>query len=117
MDAAKIDWTYPNRLIGVGDATKLVMNKEYLGRWDMILINLPHRTLELLPLLLPFLDNSSPSLIRARIVVEEENIEETNKIIQQLLPKCIQTKPRPKLKIKRDYSSKLRLCSFEAWLE
>tara|TARA_B100001996_G_scaffold369910_1_gene343802 strand:+ start:1092 stop:2267 length:1176 start_codon:yes stop_codon:yes gene_type:complete len=117
MDAAKIDWTYPNRLIGVGDATKLVMNKEYLGRWDMILINLPHRTLELLPLLLPFLDNSSPSLIRARIVVEEENIEETNKIIQELLPKCIRTKPRPKLKIKRDYSSKLRLCSFEAWLE
>ena len=78
---------------------------------------MPHRTLELLPLIIPLLDTSSPSLIRGRIVVEEKDIDITNKIIQEILPNCIPDKPKPKLTIKRDYSSKLRLCSFEAWLK
>ena len=116
-EAVDVEWVYPNRLVGTGDVVKLVTNTEYLGRWDMILINLPHRTLELLPLIIPLLDTTSTSLIRGRIVVEEKDIDTTNKIIQQILPKCIPNKPKPKLIIKRDYSSKLRLCSFEAWLE
>ncbi len=116
-EAVDVEWVYPNRLVGTGDVVKLVTNTEYLGRWDMILINLPHRTLELLPLIIPLLDTSSASLIRGRIVVEEKDIDTTNKIIQEILPKCIHNKPKPKLTIKRDYSSKLRLCSFEAWLE
>lgn len=113
----KIDWIYPNRLIGIADATELVLKPEYLGKWDMILINLPHRTLELLPQLIPLLDNTSHSLIRGRLIVEEKEIERTNKIIHHLLPKCIPNKPKPELKIKRDYGPTLRLCSFEAWLE
>ena len=83
----------------------------------MILINLPHRTLELLPQLIPLIDNTSSSLIRGRVIVEEKEIERTNKIIQQLLPDCILNKPKPKLKIKRDYGPTLRLCSIEAWLK
>ncbi|MAV60220.1 MAG: hypothetical protein CMA13_02850 [Euryarchaeota archaeon] len=116
-EASEVEWIYPNRLAGAGDVAELVTNREYLGRWDMILINLPHRTLELLPLIIPLLDTSSPSLIRGRIVVEEKDIDITNKIIQDILPNCIPDKPKPKLTIKRDYSSKLRLCSFEAWLK
>ena len=115
--AKKIDWVYPNRLIGTADATDLVSNPEYLGKWDMILINLPHRTLELLPQLIPLIDNTSSSLIRGRLIVEEKEIERTNKIIQQLLPDCISNKPKPELKVKRDYGPTLRLCSFEAWLK
>ena len=115
--AKKIGWIYPNRLIGTADATDLVLNQEYLGKWDMILINLPHRTLELLPQLIPLIDNTSSSLIRGRLIVEEKEIERANKIIQQLLPDCISNKPKPELKVKRDYGPTLRLCSFEAWLK
>ena len=113
----KVDWVYPNRLIGIADVMDLVLCPEYLGKWDMILINLPHRTLELLPKLIPLLDNRSHSLIRGRLIVEEKDIERTNQIIRQLLPEYILNKPKPELKIKRDYGPTLRLCSFEAWLK
>ena len=62
-------------MIGIADAMELISCPEYLGKWDMILINLPHRTLELLPQLIPLLDNTSQSLIRGRLIVEEKEIE------------------------------------------
>ena len=40
-----------------------------------------------------------------------------NQKINQILPPITTGKPRPELKIKRDYNSALRLCSFEAWIE
>jgi len=44
-------------------------------------------------------------------------IELANKKINASLPPIESGKSRPELKIKRDYSSALRLCSFEAWIE
>jgi hypothetical protein len=73
--------------------------------------------LELLPKLLTLLDTNSPSLIRGRVVVEESNIDSINKKLNLILPNILQGSKKPELQIKRDYSSKLRLCSFEAWLE
>jgi len=40
-----------------------------------------------------------------------------NKKINDILPPIAAGKPKPELIIKRDYSSSLRLCSFEAWIE
>ena len=107
---------YPNRLVGVADATVVAKNKNYIGKWDLLMINLPHKTLELLPYLLPLIDNNSPSLIRGRIIIEESKIEYTNKILHEILPDLLPGSKSLSLKIKRDYSAKLRLCSFEAWL-
>jgi tRNA G37 N-methylase Trm5 len=115
-DSGNIDWMYPNRLVGVADATVVAKNKNYIGKWDLLMINLPHKTLELLPYLLPLIDNNSPSLIRGRIIIEESKIEYTNKILHEILPDLLPGSKSLSLKIKRDYSAKLRLCSFEAWL-
>ena len=83
----------------------------------MVLVNLPHRTIEFLPALIPLLNRSNVSLIRGRVIVAESDIQSANKKINEILPPIVASKPKPELKIKRDYSSALRLCSFEAWIE
>ena len=88
----------------------------YAGKWDLLIVNLPHRTIEILPSLIPLLDLTSPSMVRGRAIVSESEIEATNGAIRDALPSLLDGTPRPTLRIKRDYSSVLRLCSFEAWL-
>jgi len=56
-------------------------------------------------------------MIRGRVIVAESEIPLINQKINQILPALAVGKPKPELKIKRDYSSALRLCSFEAWIE
>ncbi len=105
-----------DRIAGLADATELQHNPELIGRWDLLLVNLPHRTIEFLPALIPLLDRTNTSMIRGRVIVAESEIEDANEAIQNALPPRLQGTPDPTLKIKRDYSSTLRLCSFEAWI-
>ena len=114
--AIELQQVHENRLVGLADALTLSENQEIAGKWDLVLVNLPHRTIEFLPAIIPLLDRSSPSMIRGRVVVEESEIEQANQTIRAMLPNLMPDKPQPSLKIKRDYSSSLRLCSFEAWV-
>jgi len=107
---------HEDRIVGLADATELQHNAELTGHWDLLLVNLPHRTIELLPSLVPLLDRTEPSLVRGRVIVAESEIEDANEAIRETLPPRIQGTSEPTLKIKRDYSSTLRLCSFEAWI-
>ena len=107
---------YDDRLAGVFDATKLRNDPDLVGKWDLVLVNLPHRTIELLPEIIPLLDLDTPSLIRGRVVVPEEEIAEVNRELVRILPPLLEGEPLPSLQVKRDYSSSLRLCSFEAWI-
>lgn len=105
-----------DRIAGLADATELQHNPELIGRWDLLLVNLPHRTIEFLPALTPLLDRTNTSMIRGRVIVAESEIEDANEAIQNALPHRLQGTPEPTLKIKRDYNSTLRLCSFQAWI-
>ena len=82
----------------------------------MLLVNLPHRTIEFLPSLVPLLGRTGPSMVRGRIIAAESEIDQANEAIRKALPPRLQGTPEPTLRIKRDYSSTLRLCSFEAWI-
>ena len=114
--AIELQQVHENRLVGLADALTLSENQEIAGKWDLVLVNLPHRTIEFLPSIIPLLDRSSPSMIRGRVIVEESEIEQANQTIRAMLQNLMPDKPQPSLKIKRDYSSSLRLCSFEAWV-
>ena len=74
-------------------------------------------TSEFLPKIIPLLNRKNISLIRGRVIVAESDIKYANEQINQILPPIASGKPKPQLKIKRDYSSTLRLCSFEAWID
>ena len=115
-EPAPIARFHEDRITGLADATELQHNPELTGRWDMLLVNLPHRTIELLPSLVPLLDRTGPSMVRGRVIVAETEIEDANEAIRETLPLRLSGTPEPSLRIKRDYSSTLRLCSFEAWI-
>tara|TARA_B100001250_G_C19758994_1_gene771534 strand:+ start:374 stop:1546 length:1173 start_codon:yes stop_codon:yes gene_type:complete len=111
-----ISMVYEDRVVGIADAIELGEDESLAGRWDLVLVNLPHRTIELLPALVPLLDRTSPSMIRGRVVVPESEIGNADEQIKSSLPRILPGYPEPSLKVKRDYSSSLRLCSFEAWI-
>ena len=116
-ESKPIEQYYDDRIVGQADATKLSGNSKYSGKWDLVLVNLPHRTIEFLPKIIPLLNRNNISLIRGRVIVAESDIKYANEQINQILPPIASGKPKPQLKIKRDYSSTLRLCSFEAWID
>ena len=107
---------FPDRIVGVADATELSSIAEMSNSWDMLVVNLPHKTIDLLPRIIHLLDNESPSLIRGRVIVAESDIEQTIKKLVEITSPLYPDPPSVNLKVKRDYSSTLRLCSFEAWL-
>lgn len=107
---------FPDRIVGVADATELSSIAEMSNSWDMLVVNLPHKTIDLLPRMIHLLDNESPSLIRGRVIVAESDIEQTIKKLVEITSPLYPGPPSVNLKVKRDYSSTLRLCSFEAWL-
>ena len=116
MEPAPISRIFEDRIIGVADAMQLQTNPELTGRWDLLIVNLPHRTLNILHSLVPLLDRESPSMVRGRVIVPEKEIENANQSIRRDLPDSLGGFPDPTLRVKRDYSSKLRLCSFQAWI-
>ena len=111
-----ISMVFDDRIIGVADATKLCENPELTDRWDLLIVNLPHRTIEMLSSLAPLLNRKNISMVRGRVIAPESGIEEANHAIRTILPDTPEGFPDPILRIKSDYSSKLRLCSFHAWV-
>tara|TARA_B100000674_G_scaffold223382_1_gene183221 strand:- start:64 stop:1242 length:1179 start_codon:yes stop_codon:yes gene_type:complete len=115
-EPAPISRIFDDRIIGVADAMQLRTNPEFVGVWDLLIVNLPHRTLDILHSLVPLLNRETPSVVRGRVIVSENEIEYANLSINRDLPDSLEGYPEPTLKIKSDYSSKLRLCSFQAWI-
>tara|TARA_B100000029_G_scaffold498696_1_gene567895 strand:+ start:2060 stop:3154 length:1095 start_codon:yes stop_codon:yes gene_type:complete len=115
-EPAPVSRLHDDRIVGLADANELSLNPNLTGRWDLLLVNLPHRTIELLPSLAPLLDRAGPSMIRGRVIAAESEIQEANETIRTALPPRLQGTAEPSLRVKRDYSSTMRLCSFEAWI-
>ncbi|MBI87447.1 MAG: hypothetical protein CMB67_00245 [Euryarchaeota archaeon] len=113
---SNISRIFPDRFAGIADATRLCEDPELTGSWDLLIVNLPHKTIDLLPFMVPLLDRSEPSMVRGRVIASDSDMEEANIALRNNLPPTLIGKPAPKLKVKRDYSSTLRLCSFEAWI-
>ena len=116
MEPTTIRRMFDDRIVGVADAMDLAKHPEFRAKWDMLIVNLPHRTIDILPSLVGLLDTSSTSIVRGRAIVAESEIDAANKAICAALPPRLEGSDEPSLSIKRDYSSSLRLCSFQAWI-
>jgi tRNA G37 N-methylase Trm5 len=64
----------PDLLIGNLDALSIPLDKSQQGRWDVLLVNLPHDSLDHLPSLIPLLRTNSPSLIRGWSIIPQEEV-------------------------------------------
>ncbi len=107
----------PGRFVGIGDALTLADEPALAGRFDLLLVNLPHDTLRHLPHLLPLLRRGSTSLVRGWVVAPEDDIDEINAELLELLRPLAQGAPPPILEQRRAYNVTEWLCRFEAWLD
>ena len=101
--------------IGQGDALTLKDNTELVGKFDILLMNLPHDTIEHLPKLLPLLNKNNKTLLKGWVVLEESQITNAEDQLFEIIRGMRPSSP-PKLEIRRQYSSTKVLTRFESWL-
>ena len=106
----------PGWRVGVADALELTNNYELRESTDLLLINLPHDTMEHLPHLLPLLRKGSPVLVRGWVIANEEDIPGLNNQLQEQLNPVMEGMPIPVIEQRRQYNTTEWLCRFEAWL-
>jgi hypothetical protein len=92
---------------GVADAGQLEKRKVPMDFWNLLIINLPHKFLRFLPLLLPLMDSSKPYVVRGRLVCGDDEIPHIKTKISEDLPdgSDIIIDPRS------EYSPSSKLCS------
>lgn len=94
--------------IDCADARLLHQRSELRGRFDLLLVNIPHDTLEHLPTLMPLLNDGG--VVRGWVVVEDENLEVATKTLQEIVGQAVEIEAR------RSYSASANLCRFESKL-
>ena len=92
---------------GVADARELLEMNLPIGIWNLLIINLPHKFIDFLPLLLPLLDSSKPYVVRGRLVCGNEEIEDIRSLISQYFPDGSDVVVDPR----SEYSPNTKLCS------
>lgn len=107
----------PGWTVGLADALELKDDSQLRERTDILLVNLPHDTMEHIPHLLPLLRKGSPTLVRGWVIAHEESIPELNVRLQDLLQPVLEGAPIPVIEQRRQYNSTEWLCRFEAWLQ
>ena len=107
----------PGWKVGVADALELSSNPTLKGSTDLLLINLPHDTMEHLMHLIPLLRKGSPTLVRGWLIANEDNIPDLNIKLQEQLCPIMEGMPVPVIEQRRQYNTTEWLCRFEAWLE
>ncbi len=101
--------------VGLGDALTLKDKPELVGKFDILLMNLPHDTIDHLPKLLPLLNKNNKTLLKGWLVLEESEIKEAENRIFQIIEERNPSSP-PKLEIRRQYNSTKVLTRFESLL-
>ncbi len=66
----------PGVFVGCMDASQILTRANQCGRWDALLVNLPHQTLNLLPALLPLLRPEGPVRICGWTIIPESEVND-----------------------------------------
>ena len=88
------------------DARTLHERSELCSKFDLLLVNIPHDTLEHLPKLTPLLNDGGT--VRGWIVLEEEEFDSAQETLKKILGKAVE------IDVRRSYSATANLCRFES---
>ena len=88
------------------DARTLHERSELCGKFDLLLVNIPHDTLEHLPDLLPLLNDGGT--VRGWAVIEEEDLQDARESLANTLGESVE------IEVRRSYSATANLCRFES---
>ena len=98
------------------NALHLTDKEELKGRFDVLLVNLPHDTINHLSHLLPLLQENTPALLRGWLVAEESLLKESEEKLNNILTSKQLRSPLT-LEIRRQYSTNKVLTRFSVILE
>ena len=98
------------------DGRKLIEDSENKGFYDLLLVNLPHSTLEHLPLLIGLLNNNSTSLLRAWCIIDSKEIENVKKQITDMFNSLKYSISQINVNSARSYSPTQIYANIEVWL-
>ena len=98
--------THPSAIIECTDARGLKDRSEMRGKYDLLLVNIPHDAIEHLPDLLPLVRTTG--MIRGWAIIEQSDFQEAQQHLRNLLG------PETILETRRSYSASADLCRFEA---
>ena len=101
---------------GVHDALTLIENPNLVQQFDVLLMNLPHDTIDHLPSLLPLLRQDSPTLLRGWVVLEQKEIPATEARLEEIISSMNPGPNSCTLEIRRQYSTTKVLTRFTSWL-
>ncbi len=101
---------------GLADALSLAENPNLVRQFDLLLMNLPHDTIDHLPRLLPLLRDDSPTLLRGWVVLEEVEIPAAEARLGEIIASMQPSPNSCELEIRRQYSTTKVLTRFTAWL-
>jgi len=102
--------------IGVRDALTLTKDSDLVGKYDVLLVNLPHETVTHLPHLIGLLKVGSPTLVRGWLVASESEISNLTDELQTIFPHRLEGSPLVEVERRTQYNTTDWLCRFEAWL-
>ncbi len=88
------------------DARELKERAELCNHYDLLLVNIPHESLQHLPSLLPLL--RSGGVVRGWAIVDDTEFENTKVQLHNMIGS------EANLEIRRSYSATSNLCRFEA---
>ena len=97
------------------DARKLIENPKNGGLFDLLLVNLPHSTIEHLPLLVRLLNNNSTAILRAWSIIESEKIKQIEDDIKKLFTSLKYPISKIIVKPVRTYSPTQVYAKIEIW--
>lgn len=75
----------PGVFVGCMDALQIPNRAEQCGRWDALLVNLPHQTLNLLPALLPLLRPEGPMRICGWTIIPESEVNNLSNNLSRMV--------------------------------
>ena len=97
---------HPSATIECTDARLLKERSEMCNKYDLLLVNIPHDTLEHLPELIPLVRPNG--IVRGWAVIDDSDFDNAQKRLYNILG------PEAILEIRRSYSASANLCRFEA---
>ena len=97
---------HPGTTIECVDARELKERPEMCDHYDLLLVNIPHDSLQHLPHLLPLLRPGG--VVRGWAIVDDKDFENTKEHLHNMLGH------EANLEIRRSYSATANLCRFEA---
>ena len=99
----------PGIFVGCMDALQIPNKAEQCGRWDALLVNLPHQTLNLLPRLLPLLPSNDPMRICGWTIIPESEVNDLASNISKMVDCSVED---IEVRIRKQFNAKDVLAAF-----